>query len=120
MDELTRLEIAIAHLESQRENLGDSVVDSALKLLQEKVAEIEARGDFPEQQRKQVTILFSDIVGSTKVASHLDPEDTRDIIDNALQRLAQPVEGHNGHVARFTGDGFKAVFGTPQAHENDP
>ena len=120
MDEHTRLEIAIAHLESQRENLGDAVVDSALKPLQEKVAGIEARGDFPDLQRKQVTILFTDIVGSTKVTSHLDPEDTRDIFDNALQRLAKPVEGHNGHVTRFMGDGFKAVFGTPQAHENDP
>ena len=120
MDDHTRLEKAITHLESQRENLGDAVVDAALIPLQEKVAEIVARGDFPEQQRKQATILFTDIVGSTRVASHLDPEDTRDIFDNALQRLAQPVEGHNGHVTRFMGDGFKAVFGTPQAHENDP
>ena len=120
MDEHTRLEIAIKHLESQRGNLGDAVVDAALIPLQGKLTELESRGDFPIQQRKHVTILFTDIVGSTKIATHLDPEDNRDIIDNTLQRLAQPIEEHNGHVTRFRGDGFKAVFGSPQAHENDP
>ncbi|MBE9475244.1 MAG: tetratricopeptide repeat protein, partial [Chloroflexi bacterium] len=120
MNELERLTQAIEHLESQRVTLGDEVVEAALIPLQEKIAELETQAGFPEQQRKQVTILFTDIVESTKVASHLDPEDTRDIFDNALQRLAKPVEQHTGHVTRFMGDGFKAVFGSPQSHENDP
>jgi class 3 adenylate cyclase/tetratricopeptide (TPR) repeat protein len=120
MNELERLTQAIEHLESQRVILGDEVVEAALIPLQEKIAELEVQAGFPEQQRKQVTILFTDIVSSTKVASHLDPEDTRDIFDSALQRLAQPIKQHNGHVTRFMGDGFKAVFGTPQSHENDP
>jgi class 3 adenylate cyclase/tetratricopeptide (TPR) repeat protein len=120
MKELDRLAQAISHLESQRSSLGDEVVDAALLPLREKLAEIEAQGDFPAKQRKQVTILFADIVNSTGIAAHLDPEDTRDLFDGTLQRLAQCVEAHNGHVTRFTGDGFKAVFGSPQAHENDP
>ncbi|MGB7097117.1 MAG: adenylate/guanylate cyclase domain-containing protein, partial [Anaerolineales bacterium] len=120
MNELERLSQAIEHLETQRMVLGDQVVDTAMIPLQEKIAEIETQGGFPEQQRKQVTILFTDIVASTRVASHLDPEDTRDIIDGTLQRLAQPIAQHRGHVTRFTGDGFKAVFGTPQAYEDDP
>jgi predicted ATPase/class 3 adenylate cyclase len=120
MNELERLTQAIEHLESQRATLGDEVVEAALLPLQEKINKLEAQADFPEQQRKQVTILFTDIVESTKVASHLDPEDTRDIFDSALQRLAKPVEQHNGHVTRFMGDGFKAVFGSPQSYENDP
>ena len=120
MSELERLNQAIQHLETQRETLGDAVVEAALHPLQEKIADLEDQAGFPDQQRKQVTILYSDIVGSTSVASHLDPEDTRDIFDNALHRLAQPIEEHNGRVTRFTGDGFKAVFGSPQAHENDP
>ena len=120
MNELERLSQAIEHLESQRATLGDEVVEAALIPLQEKIAGLEAQAGFPEQQRKQVTILFTDIVESTMVASHLDPEDTRDIFDSALQRLAKPIEQHNGHVTRFMGDGFKAVFGSPQSHENDP
>jgi class 3 adenylate cyclase/tetratricopeptide (TPR) repeat protein len=120
MDEITKLETAITHLESQRSQLGDAVVDAALAPLQDKIAEIKEREYFPALQRKLVTILMMDIVESTQVASHLDPEDTRDIIDGALQRMAEPIAQHNGHVTRFTGDGFKAVFGTPQAHEDDP
>jgi class 3 adenylate cyclase/tetratricopeptide (TPR) repeat protein len=119
MNELERLTQAIEHLESQRDTLGDEVVEAALIPLQEKIAELEVQTGFPELQRKQVTILFTDIVASTRVASHLDPEDTRDIFDSALQRLAKPVEQHHGHVTRFMGDGFKAVFGSPQSHEND-
>jgi class 3 adenylate cyclase/tetratricopeptide (TPR) repeat protein len=120
MSELEHLSQAIEHLETQRSILGDEVVDSALVPLHEKIIEIERLGGFPEKQRKLVTILFTDIVASTQVASHLDPEDTRDIFDGALQRLSQPVAQHRGHVTRFMGDGFKAVFGTPQAHEDDP
>ncbi|UCE00910.1 MAG: tetratricopeptide repeat protein [Chloroflexota bacterium] len=120
MNELERLSRAIEHLESQRENLGNEVVDTALAPLQERVTEIERQFNFPDMQRKQVTILFADIVDSTRISQHLDPEDTRDIFDSALQRLAQPVSLHRGHVTRFMGDGFKAVFGTPQAHEDDP
>ena len=120
MSELAHLSQAIEHLETQRGILGDEVVDSALAPLRERIAEINSLGGFPEKQRKQVTILFIDIVASTWVATHLDPEDTRDIIDVALQRLAEPIAEHNGHVTRFRGDGFKAVFGTPQAHEEDP
>ena len=88
MTELERLSRAIEHLETQRSTLGDAVVESARLPLEERISEIESRGGFPELQRKQVTILMMDIVDSTKVASHLDPEDTRDIIDGALQRLA--------------------------------
>ena len=120
MSELQHLSQAIQHLETQRPVLGDQVVDSALVPLQERMAEIEHLGGFPELQRKQVTILYVDIAGSTAMIQHLDPEDNRDIIDGALQRMSIPITEHNGHVTRFRGDGFKAVFGTPQAHEHDP
>ena len=115
-DERQRIEQAIAALESQREILGDAVVDAALATMRDKLAEFEK----PEQQRKLVTILFTDIVGSTDIVKHLDPEDALEIMDGSLKLLAVPVEEHGGHIARFTGDGFKAVFGAPVAHENDP
>ena len=62
-----------------------------------------------------------DVVDSTSaIAAHLDPEDTLEIMDGALQRLAFPITEHGGHVTRFMGDGFKAVFGAPVAREDDP
>jgi predicted ATPase/class 3 adenylate cyclase len=61
-----------------------------------------------------------DVVGSTEMTQHLDHEDTLLIMDDALRKLAVPVESHNGHITRFMGDGFKAVFGDPVARENDP
>lgn len=50
----------------------------------------------------------------------LDPEDNLAIIDPALKRMARIVDQHGGRVARYQGDGFKAVFGLPEAYENDP
>ena len=61
-----------------------------------------------------------DVVGSTQMTQHLDPEDTLEMMDGALRILAVPVESHGGHVTCFQGDGFKAVFGDPVAHEDDP
>ncbi len=61
-----------------------------------------------------------DVVGSTAMTQDLDPEDTMDILDKAILRLAAPIEAHGGHVTRYTGDGFKAIFGDPIAREDDP
>ena len=116
MDERQELEKAITELESQREYSAMMLLMPHRTSMREKRAALEA----PEQQRKLVTILFADIVGSTNIVKHLDPEDALEIMDGSLKRLAVPVEEHGGHVARFHGDGFKAVFGMPKAHENDP
>ena len=73
-----------------------------------------------EQQRKQATVLFVDIAGHTRLIHNLDPEENMEIIDSALVRLAEPVGLFGGHITRYQGDGFKAVFGLPMAQENDP
>jgi class 3 adenylate cyclase/tetratricopeptide (TPR) repeat protein len=116
MDERQRIEQAIAAQESLRGTMDDSIIDEAIVILRDKLTQLETT----EQQRKLVTILYADIVGSTNIVKHLDPEDALEIMDGSLKRLAVPVEQHGGHVARFMGDGFKAVFGMPQAQENDP
>ncbi len=120
MTESEKIEQAIAALEAQRGILGDEVVNMVLAPLRQKLAELQAQAVFPEHQRKQITVLFADIVNSTQIVQHLDPEDVSEIFDGALQRLARPVQAHHGHVTRFMGDGFLAVFGTPRAHEDDP
>jgi len=127
--QIAQLKHTIAEMESQRESLGEEVVEASLAPLRQKLEQLSAlleipRESLPEttlQQRKLVTLLFMDVVGSTSlIASHLDPEDTLEIMDGALQRLALPITEHGGHVTRFTGDGFKAVFGAPVAREDDP
>jgi class 3 adenylate cyclase/tetratricopeptide (TPR) repeat protein len=116
----TDLRQAIAALKAQRAVLGDAVVEASIAALEMQLAELEGQLEPPEQQRKFATILFIDIVGSTPIANRLDPEETRDFFDLALRRLAAPISEYGGHVTRFQGDGFKAVFGLPLAHENDP
>jgi ABC-type oligopeptide transport system substrate-binding subunit/class 3 adenylate cyclase/tetratricopeptide (TPR) repeat protein len=119
-EQITRIKEAIAALETQRENLGNGVVDSAQASLKRELAELEGQQDELRQQRKFATILFMDVVDSTNLAYHLEADEMLEIMDSALRRLAKPVEDRGGHIARYQGDGFKAVFGVPTARENDP
>jgi class 3 adenylate cyclase/predicted ATPase len=73
-----------------------------------------------EPGRRQLTVLFADLVGSTALSERLDPEDMRAVI-NAYQRsCAAVVARYDGHIAKYMGDGVLAYFGYPQAHEEDP
>ncbi len=71
------------------------------------------------QSLRLVTILFTDIVGSTQIAQRVDAEDMLELSSAALARLAAVVETHGGRVLRFTGDGLKAVFGADAVAEDD-
>jgi class 3 adenylate cyclase len=71
-------------------------------------------------ERRTVTILFSDVKGSTAMAEGLDPEDVMEIMDGALEALIEPVYRYEGTLARLVGDGVLAFFGAPMAHEDDP
>jgi len=117
MNERQQLEQAIAAQESLRGTLDDAIIDATIATLKEKLAALESPH---QQQRKQVTVLFMDVVGSTDIIRDLDPEENLAIMDTALKKLSAPVEEHNGHVTRYMGDGFKAIFGAPVARENDP
>jgi class 3 adenylate cyclase len=79
-DERRRLEQAIEAQESLRGTIDDDLIDTAIAALKVQLSELEA----PKQQRKLVTILFIDIVASTEIVKHLDPEDALAIMDNAL------------------------------------
>ena len=72
-----------------------------------------------EGERRHLTVLFCDLVGSTEIASHLDPEEWREIIGEYHRAAAQAVERFGGHVAQYLGDGVMAYFGWPEAHDND-
>ncbi|HJU37157.1 MAG TPA: AAA family ATPase [Gaiellaceae bacterium] len=72
------------------------------------------------EERKVVTILFTDLVGSTARAEGLDPEDVRATLSSYYAQLRAELERHGGTVEKFIGDAVMAVFGAPVAHEDDP
>jgi class 3 adenylate cyclase len=70
-------------------------------------------------ERRQLTVVFCDLVGSTALASRLDPEDLRDVIGGYHKCVADVIEQHDGFVAKYMGDGVLVYFGYPKAHEDD-
>ena len=70
-------------------------------------------------QRRQLTVMFCDLVGSTALSAKLDPEDMREVISAYQRCIAETVARHNGVIARYMGDGALVYFGYPQAHEDD-
>jgi class 3 adenylate cyclase/predicted ATPase len=70
-------------------------------------------------ERRQVTVMFSDLVGSTSLSARMDPEDLREIISAYQACVADTVRRFGGFVAKYMGDGVLVYFGYPQAHEDD-
>ena len=70
-------------------------------------------------ERRQVTVMFSDLVGSTALSARMDPEDLREIISAYQKCVAETVVRFGGFVAKYMGDGVLVYFGYPQAHEDD-
>src|SRR6266540_3202051 len=83
-----------------------------------------AAGKEPETQdaaeRRQLTVMFSDLVGSTALSTQMDPEDLREVISAYQKCVAETVHRFEGFVARYMGDGVLVYFGYPRAHEDDP
>ncbi len=73
----------------------------------------------PEAERRQLTVLFCDLVDSTALAGQLDPEDLRDVIRAYQTACATVIEPLEGHIAQYLGDGLLVYFGYPLAHEDD-
>src|SRR5215470_1267030 len=73
----------------------------------------------PEAERRQLTVMFCDLVDSTKLSSQLDPEEYRDVV-RAYQRVCtEVIQRYDGHIAQLLGDGLLVYFGYPHAHEDD-
>jgi class 3 adenylate cyclase len=70
-------------------------------------------------ERRQVTVMFSDLVGSTALSARMDPEDLREVISSYQTSVAETVGRFGGFVAKYMGDGVLIYFGYPQAHEDD-
>ncbi|MEE9237927.1 MAG: adenylate/guanylate cyclase domain-containing protein, partial [Thermodesulfobacteriota bacterium] len=72
-----------------------------------------------EAERRQLTVMFCDLVGSTALSEQLDPEELRDLIREYQKVCAEVISCYEGHIAKYLGDGLLVYFGYPMAHEDD-
>ena len=70
-------------------------------------------------ERRQLTVMFCDLVDSTQLSDYLDPEDLREVIHHYQKACGEIVQRYDGHIAQFLGDGLLIYFGFPHAHEDD-
>ena len=116
-----RLGVSLGHrrrmLRAIRE-LGASPTEAVTK---PRVSAPTASEPAPEEraERRQVTVMFSDLVGSTALSARMDPEDLRELISGYQKCVADTVQRFGGFVAKYMGDGVLIFFGYPQAHEDD-
>ena len=82
-------------------------------------ARLSADHTAPEAERRQLTVLFCDLVDSTALSSQLDPEDLREVVRAYQATCAEVIQRFEGHIAQYLGDGLLVYFGYPQAHEDD-
>jgi len=110
----TVLDVAFTAAQADRlQTLQKTAPKSLQDKLQKAKTEIEG-------QRKPVTILFADIVGSTSIAEKLDPEEWKEIVQGAHHRVSEAIHRYEGTIAQLLGDGVMAFFGAPLTHEDDP
>ena len=120
---LDQLRHSIDVLEGQRAALGDAVVGPALAALRQQIEALEADAASPRapaEERRLITIFFTDIVGSTAIAERLDPEEWRKTVAAIHQMVGTIVQEHQGSVVQYLGDGLLAMFGARTAGEHDP
>jgi class 3 adenylate cyclase/predicted ATPase len=73
----------------------------------------------PDAERRQLTVMFCDLVDSTRLSAQLDPEDYRDVVREYQQVCTEVIQRYDGHIAQYLGDGLLIYFGYPVAHEED-
>ena len=78
-----------------------------------------AEARVPDAERRQLTVMFCDLVGSTDLSARLDPEDLREVVRSYQETAAEVIQGFDGHIAQYLGDGLLVYFGYPRAHEDD-
>ncbi|MGE5265146.1 MAG: ATP-binding protein [Acidobacteriota bacterium] len=120
--QLEKLRQSLEVLEAQRALLGDAIMP-ALEAVRLQMAALEAKAaavHLPTEERRIVTVLFTDIVGSTSLAENLDPEDWRQVVGAVHEMAGKYIQQKNGDVVQYLGDGLLALFGARQSGERDP
>jgi class 3 adenylate cyclase/predicted ATPase len=119
--QLEQLRASLQVLEAQRTLLGEAI-EPALEAVRAQIAALEAELMPPTstEERRIVTVLFSDIVGSTSLAENMDAEDWRTVVNVVHSLVGRAIQKHGGAILQYQGDGVVAIFGIPISHEQDP
>lgn len=127
--QVQQLREAIAALQGQRAVLGDATVDAALVPLKQQIEALNSRSELRvvspsrssphHEERRIITILFSDVVGSVTLAEKLDPEEWKGTIAAVQSTIGEIVTRHQGMIAQYQGDALIAFFGAREANECD-
>jgi class 3 adenylate cyclase len=112
-DDLGKLGVSLGNRRRLLKALAERASDA------DKVAPMSAPQSSGEAERRQVTVMFSDMVGSTALSARMDPEDLREVISAYQKCVAETVGRFGGFVAKYMGDGVLVYFGYPHAHEDD-
>jgi class 3 adenylate cyclase/tetratricopeptide (TPR) repeat protein len=116
-DEIEQIKATIAALEAQRPVLGDAVVETALAPLREKLNAL-TRTAPTADERKRITVLFSDLAGFTATSETMDPEEVHAIMDAYFSHMSPVIAQYGGTIEKYIGDAVMALFGAPKALEN--
>ena len=112
--DLIELGLSLGHRRKLKAALSDLAPELEKALRDTSPLEFQNAGE-----RRQLTVMFCDLVGSTQLSSQLDPEDLRKVMQQYHAAASQTIAGHGGYVAKLLGDGILAYFGFPNANEND-
>ena len=117
MDQTQQLQQAIAAQETLRGAVPDAIIDATIAMLQEQLDSLQTA--VPEQQRKQVTVLFADVAGFTAMSETLDAELVSGIMNEVWRKLDAVILAHNGRIDKHIGDALMALWGSDTAREDD-
>lgn len=112
-DDLKELEIPLGH----RKKLLKAIAE--LRTQSEAPATSSATAESVEAERRQLTVMFCDLVGSTVLAQQLDPENLNNVTRSFQDTCRKSIDRFEGYIARYMGDGILVYFGYPKAHEED-
>jgi class 3 adenylate cyclase len=100
-------------------NIESSQVRFTNVATDESVSALESARNPLAAERRQLTVMFCDLVGSTDLSGRLDPEDLREVVRAYQEAAAEVIQCYDGHIAQYLGDGLLVYFGFPVAHEDD-
>jgi class 3 adenylate cyclase len=109
--ELEQIKRTMAVLEAQRAVLGAEVVETALASLRDKLRELEAVQQAAAGQRKQVTVLFADVVGFTPLSEKMDAEEATELVNRLWSAIDGIIVSHGGWIDKHIGDAVMALWG---------
>jgi class 3 adenylate cyclase/tetratricopeptide (TPR) repeat protein len=121
-EDLTRLGVLLGHrrkLLKALAELGDNAVLALPPSPVEPVEPVDQEAT-SQAERRHLSVMFCDLVGSTELSRKLDPEELRDLLQAYQRACGEVIARYEGHVAQYLGDGLMVYFGWPRAHEDDP